>query len=553
MVTGGKIGIKIQREIAARNAFYRVAPELGNDVAQMVANAIKAGQSPEPILQNARRARQEREERDRLLVDPPPLFGSARFASSAELSYLLKGRDAFDTPSSILLGAYEDDTGLDQTRFVHWDGAGHLLTLAPTRTGKALTTIIPNLLRYRGSAVVLDPKGELYAATSKWRAENVGPVYRIAPFDTGDNPATADYVRHGFNPMAFIESEADARELASQLFPRDPKSPEFFAEDAISFVTGVILYVLEAAPVERRNLAEVQRFLDQSHADLETTVNHMLLSDQEVVVAAANNVLGKSQDRGLPNLKDSINAKMAVWRTSQISASVSRNDLDFKFLKEQPATVYIDIPFKMLGPFSPWVRVVLKSALDAMLGLDDVPEIPVLFVLDEFASLGPFHEFRDAIRTHAGSGVRLWFFLQDMGALEESYPNGGWKAFFNCAVKQYFGTNEIFTAELISKTLGSRTQAYLSSSSGGNVSSQGGGWMQQSSGSNVGISTNESIQYTARQLMQPDEVLELLGGWTGDGLRRGIVDLSSPRPFKTFLSIYQNSATCRDRIGALTA
>lgn len=43
-----------------------------------------------------------------------------------------------------------------------------------------MTTIVPNLLRDRGSAVVLDPKGELYEATSAWRAANVGGDLKIS-------------------------------------------------------------------------------------------------------------------------------------------------------------------------------------------------------------------------------------------------------------------------------------------------------------------------------------------------------------------------------------
>jgi type IV secretion system protein VirD4 len=94
---------------------------------------------------------------------------------------------------------------------VHWDGDGHLLTLAPTRSGKSVTTIIPNLLRHRGSAVVLDPKGELYEATSAWRAANVGPVNRIASFDDGSDPKTSNFPKHGFNPLARIRSQHHAR------------------------------------------------------------------------------------------------------------------------------------------------------------------------------------------------------------------------------------------------------------------------------------------------------------------------------------------------------
>ena len=59
----------------------------------------------------------------------------------------------------------------------------------------AEAVVAANLLRYRGSAVVIDPKGELYEANSVWRAANFGPVYRIAPFDDGSDPATVAYAR----------------------------------------------------------------------------------------------------------------------------------------------------------------------------------------------------------------------------------------------------------------------------------------------------------------------------------------------------------------------
>ena len=54
-----------------------------------------------------------------------------------------------------------------------------------------------------------------------------------------------------------------------------------------------------------------------------------------------------------------------------------------------------------------------------------------------------------AIRTHASAGVRLWFFLQDMGTLEEHYPGTAWHAFLNTSVKQFFGVDDPFTADLV--------------------------------------------------------------------------------------------------------
>jgi type IV secretion system protein VirD4 len=549
---GARVGVKVSREMQARRVYAEVARELGEDAAQMAAEAVRAGQSPQAVIARARKAQEEKRDRDAKLASPPPLFGSARFATRQELAPVLRDRADFDTPSSILLGAYEDPDEPERPAFVHWDDAGHLMTLAPTRAGKATTVIIPNLLRYRGSVVVFDPKGELYAATSKWRRENVGPVYRLAPFDDGGDPETAGYVRNRFNPLAHVHGAREARGLATLLFPRDPRSPEFFSDDAISFVTAVIMYVLEAAPPERQTLAEVRRFLLEPEDKLRRLVEDMRFSSHELVVEAANNVLGKSRDRGLPNLRDTLQSKFAMWSDERIIENVSGSDFDFADLKSGRATVYVEMPLEALEAYGPWVRVVLMSALDAMLRTRAQPDISVLFVLDEFLALGPFEEFRNAIRTHAGAGVRLWFFLQDLGSLELYYPNGGWKPFLNCAVKQYFGTNDFGTAELISRDLGQKTVAYLSQSTGDSASSHGGDWTRESQGANVGMSRGESVQYAPRALMQPDEVKELLSGWLGKGTRRAILDLSNVRrPFKTFLADYELSATCRERVGVL--
>src|SRR5262249_22690035 len=47
----------------------------------------------------------------------------------------------------------------------------HLLTIAPTGAGKGRGVIIPNLLRFEGSVIVIDPKGETWHVTARRRKE----------------------------------------------------------------------------------------------------------------------------------------------------------------------------------------------------------------------------------------------------------------------------------------------------------------------------------------------------------------------------------------------
>ena len=263
---------------------------------------------------------------------------------------------------------------------------------------------------------------------------------------------------------------------------------------------------------------------------------------------AARAILEKDPQRGLKVLQDTLTSRLYEWKDADILKSIGGNDVRFESLKDETATVYIEIPFDMMKTFAGWLRVVLKSALDAMLANSRVPDIPVLFVLDEFLNIGPFPEYRDAIRTHAGAGVRLWFFLQDLYSLEEHYPGKSWQPFLNCAVKQFFGVNDHETAKMIGEYLGHKTHALRTTGSSANVAANLTGW---DGSANTNFAMNDGIQFLGRPLLTSDEVRELLGGWQGDGWRYGITDIAGTRPFKTQLVVHDKSETCRNRIGMM--
>ncbi|MET4802832.1 type IV secretory system conjugative DNA transfer family protein [Bradyrhizobium sp. LB11.1] len=485
------------------------------------------------------RAEAERQRQDQQIANPPTVHGSARWATPEEVAAagFLKSEAAFDNESSLLLGAMSGEAG-DARGWLYWDGEGHLLTVAPTRSGKSTMLIIANLLRYHGSAVVLDPKGELFEKTSAWRKANVGPVFRISPFE----PKT-----DGFNPLSTIATPNDARVLAELMIQSDPKASDFFKKDAVAYLTALLLFVVNEGPPERRNMAEVRRMSASPPAVFGEILERMQQSKIPAVANAANVVATKSQDRGIPVLRETLNTDLGIFDDPGIAAATGSSDVDFAKLKDEEATVYITVPFDNIDAYASFLKVVATCALNAMVQNKRLPKYRVLFLLDEFLSLGPFKKFQDAILTHAGAGVRLWFFLQNLAKLEEHYPTS-WKSFFDATVKIFFGTDETFTGKLISEFLGDRTVAYRSSSLSAGLSRNAGDrWTSQDPSESLTV--NVSVNIAGRPLLTPPEVVRLLAPVLPDKTRHSIITIPQVHPIQGRLVPYFIGNKVLARIG----
>ncbi|NQY75210.1 MAG: type IV secretory system conjugative DNA transfer family protein, partial [Candidatus Margulisbacteria bacterium] len=96
------------------------------------------------------------------------LHGSARFADKEDIirSGLIQVNAS---GKGVYVGAWED-TNKD-THYLRHDGPEHILAFAPTRSGKGVGLVIPTLLSWKHSVVVLDIKGENWALTSGWRKQ----------------------------------------------------------------------------------------------------------------------------------------------------------------------------------------------------------------------------------------------------------------------------------------------------------------------------------------------------------------------------------------------
>lgn len=85
-------------------------------------------------------------------------YGSARWA------------DANDVRKAGLTRSEGVFLGLHRGQYLRHDGPEHILTFAPTRSGKGVGLVVPTLLSWPASVVVHDIKGENWTLTASWRA-----------------------------------------------------------------------------------------------------------------------------------------------------------------------------------------------------------------------------------------------------------------------------------------------------------------------------------------------------------------------------------------------
>ena len=133
------------------------------------------------------------------------LFGDARFATNREIK------------KAGLLGEDGIIVGRMGGKYLTFPGTQHAIISAPTRSGKGVGIVIPNLLNWPDSVVVLDIKRENWDITSAFRKKHGQKCFLF-------NPAAADYRSHRYNPLSYISTDPnfridDVQKIGNMLFP----------------------------------------------------------------------------------------------------------------------------------------------------------------------------------------------------------------------------------------------------------------------------------------------------------------------------------------------
>jgi type IV secretion system protein VirD4 len=313
-------------------------------------------------------------------------------------------------------------------------------------------------------------------------------------------------------------SASPSRALIITQSSRDPH----WDDSARELVAGLIAYVVESPRYRAQaSLGLVRALLSISGPELRVAIK-----DAQALgpgsIARTKLARFDADTTEVSSVISTARTQTGFLDSEVLARNMETSDFSFEELCGGNISVYLVLPPDKLETYARWLRLMVSIAIRAVArGLrgSRSPNIyrpqgaarglPALFVLDEFGTIGKLNAVAQAYGLMAGLGMIMWAFAQDLNQLKRDYPEH-WETFIgNSQAMTCFGVMDNFTAEYISKMLGTSTieQTNVATSFGESVAPRvRGGPFLKSKRTSIQTSTSTSIQTMSRSLLNPDEV-----------------------------------------------
>lgn len=365
----------------------------------------------------------------------------------------------------------------------------HVCLVSGSRSGKGTSSIINSLCLWPGSAVVVDPKGENATVTAARRGagsavcEGMGQaVHVLDPFRAA---TVEERYRSRFNPLDALNPESEesideAGRLADAIVVQGNSQEPFWEEAARTLIKGLILHVLTWPGFEgRRNLVTLRELITRGDraglesyqqgpdADQEFSAHDYLWAAVRSNEALAGVIAGIGDNlagmrRNSAKQFESV-LQTAAQHTEFIDSPAMRrcleaSDFSLRDVKASPhgMSLYLSLPQRYMNTHYRWLRMMIALVVTEAEIVRGKPKtgFPVLMLLDEFAGLKRMEVIENAVAQIAGFGVKLFFVLQSLEQLKAVYKDN-WETFLsNAGLKVFFGIDDHFTREYVSKLIG---------------------------------------------------------------------------------------------------
>lgn len=360
----------------------------------------------------------------------------------------------------------------------HFAEKGNFLTVGGTRSGKGTNLIIPQLLSteaFEGSTVVIDVKGENAAIAAKHMKAAGKEVYILDPWGIQEQiGADHDISSSRFNPLDFIKEEGinqsdDCKMVAEMLIPNNPNLSEpHFEQRARQLISDYLSHMVTYSKYQNDiDLLKLFEFLNYSiqadnGEDRIGLLAEMACNDsfEGTIKQSANSWkdLLLRGEKEAESILSTAQRDIKIFSSTALRQSVRQSDFDLKRITNGNMVIFICLPVDKLESHYTWLRLVISSIIKTV---QRRPNKRVLLLLDEFYSLGYMSLFDKAVAQLPGLNLSLWVIVQNLSQLKQLYKDN-WETFIsNSAVTTWLGINDNFTADYLSRFMGTKLLKYM--------------------------------------------------------------------------------------------
>lgn len=321
--------------------------------------------------------------------------------------------------NSSLTGPASQQSPLDRararslTRAIRYADDRHLLTFAPTGSGKGVSLIIPNLLHYPGPVIVIDPKGENFAVTATYRKKVLKQKIllldpfravddrilnrirvercRLNPLDIGTLlPESADL--HGNAALPDGEAPAESPDAESQMLaeifvgPSSTGENEFWDISAKRILAALFAHEMEKSRMERRP-SKFSKIVHTVFSDDDPIKSMAKLLDEEkpskfVLNGIGGGLIYIDADVTRAGILACVQSSLSLFHSPKLlewldHSTISLGDIQHR----EDYTLYIVIPPNNLASHASLLRAWISVLMHAIMERKSKPTRRTLFIL----------------------------------------------------------------------------------------------------------------------------------------------------------------------------
>lgn len=336
----------------------------------------------------------------------------------------------------------------------------NVILLGSSGSGKSRGIVEPNILACEGSYVISDPKGVLYEKYQEHLIKN-GYTVRLVDFS---NPARGDH----YNFFSYIDSEQDIAKIAHIIAGQveNGRVDPFWDHSAEVLCAALVSYILEFGSENEKNLQTLLKLLGFCRRDERNNGS----STMDVLMRSAEkenpksfavrqyNKIGTAPPKTYDSILVTIESKLGAFDTAELKAMMKKDDLKLRTIGDKKTALFVIVPDtdrsmdRLANILFSQVFIELCSHADKECG--GSLEIPVRFILDDFATNVVIDSFPQLISTIRSRNISAMIAVQALSQLEACYKEDARTIVANCDTVVYLGTGDVDTMRNIAERAG---------------------------------------------------------------------------------------------------